>query len=147
MQSPVQTEVLPQCQYPRHLMVRALVKVKDASQLLSQLYLHTEACSYDVVHHREGSIVFIFKELSLSFTYEFSRVAEIMEGICVTKQGIAEYRNIDQNDMTVWKAGDCNVVPTPFYLLLVHSLFVPSHSSPPLLLPLTALIPTPFVTL
>ena len=96
---------------------------------------------------QEGSIVFIFKELSLSFTYEFSRVAAIMEGICVTKQGIAEYRNIDQNNMTVWKAGDCNVVPTPFYLLLVHSLFVPSHSSPPLLLPLTALIPTPFMTL
>ena len=40
-----------------------------------------------------------------------------------------------------------SVVSTPFYLLPVHSLFIPSHSSPPLLLPLTALIPTPFVTL
>ena len=39
------------------------------------------------------------------------------------------------------------VVLTPFYSLSIYSLFIPSHSSPPLLLPLTALIPTPFVTL
>ena len=40
-------------------------------------------------------------------------------------------------------------VSTPFYSLLVHSLFIPSHSSPslPLLLPLTAFIPTPFTNL
>ena len=37
-------------------------------------------------------------------------------------------------------------VPTPFYSFPVHSLSIPSHSSPLLLLPLTILIPTIFVT-
>ena len=37
-------------------------------------------------------------------------------------------------------------VPTPFYSFPVHSLSIPSHSSPLLLLPLTTLIPTIFVT-
>jgi hypothetical protein len=68
-----------------------------------------EACGYDVVHRREGSVVFIFEELSLSFTYELSRVAAIIEGICVIKRGIVEHRNVDQNDTTLRKAGDCNV--------------------------------------
>ena len=37
-------------------------------------------------------------------------------------------------------------VPTPFYSFPVHSLSIPSHSSPLLLLPLTILIPTIFAT-
>jgi hypothetical protein len=42
------------------------------------------ACGYDVVHLREGQVV-IFEEQSLDFTYQFLRVAVIVEGICVTK--------------------------------------------------------------
>ena len=37
-------------------------------------------------------------------------------------------------------------VLTPFYSFPVHSLSIPSHSSPLLLLPLTILIPTIFAT-
>ena len=85
VQFPEHAEVFPRCQYSGHVGVRTPVEAKERASLMSRSYLHMGACGYGAVHHREGSVVFIFEELRLSFTYEFWRVAAIIDNFCVAQ--------------------------------------------------------------